>query len=87
MGIETTSYTLPGIINKNPGCIFLIISKTNRSVVKEDKYKYRNILHTIVKEFHLQNNAEHNNYDISFSEKTEHLKLTDIYLFTYEDAK
>ena len=49
-GIETTLYALPGIIKKNPDCMFLIIGKTNPSVIIEEGYKYRNILDKIVRE-------------------------------------
>lgn len=85
--IETTLQALPAIILENPDSMFLIIGKTNPSVMKEEGYKYRNMLDMMVRKLHLQNHVHYINYYLPFSELLEYLQLTDIYLFTSKDTE
>ena len=83
--IETTLEALPAIIKENPEVMFLIIGKTHPSVVKEEGYKYRNFLDSIVTKLNLQDHVLYINYYLPLTELLEYLQLTDIYLFTSKD--
>ena len=83
--IETTLEALPAIIKENPEVMFLIIGKTHPSVVKEEGYKYRNFLDSIVTKLNLQDHVRYINYYLPLNELLEYLQLTDIYLFTSKD--
>ncbi len=83
--IETTLRALPGIIKTNPEVLFLIIGKTHPSVVKQEGYKYLNMLDEIVRELEIQDCVQFLNYYLPLPELLEYLQLTDIYLFTSKD--
>ncbi len=83
--IETTLEALPAIVKKNPDVVFLIIGKTHPSVIKQEGYKYLNMLDAMVVELHLQNHVQYLNYYLPLQELLEYLQLTDIYLFTSKD--
>jgi len=83
--IETTLNALPEIIKANPDIVFLIIGKTHPSVMKQEGYKYRNMLDKIVVKLQLQDHVRYINYYLPLPELLEYLQLTDVYLFTSKD--
>ncbi len=83
--IETTLAALPAIIKTNPDIVFLIIGKTHPVVIKQEGYKYRNMLDALVTELGLQEHVKYINYYLPLDELLEYLQLTDIYLFTSKD--
>ena len=83
--IETTLQALPGIIRTDPNVIFLIIGKTHPSVIKQEGYRYLNMLDEMVRKLELQNHVKYINYYLPLTELLEYLQLTDVYLFTSKD--
>jgi glycosyltransferase involved in cell wall biosynthesis len=83
--IETTLNALPGIIEKDPAVLFLIIGKTHPTVVKHEGESYRNMLLQKVEDLGISDHVQFVNYYLPLSELLEYLQLTDIYLFTSKD--
>ncbi|MFZ4106269.1 glycosyltransferase [Flavobacterium sp.] len=83
--IETALDALPEIIARFPNVIYLIIGKTHPEVKKRDGEKYRDFLYQKIQNLNLQNNVRFINRYLSLDELMEHLKRTDIYLFTSKD--
>lgn len=83
--IETTLEAMPAIIKAAPDTIFLIVGKTHPAVVKQDGYKYHNMLDAIVRKLGIQDHVRYINYYLPLPELLEYLQLTDIYLFTSKD--
>jgi glycosyltransferase involved in cell wall biosynthesis len=84
-GIKTTLEALPAIIKQCPEVLFLVIGKTHPEVVKSEGEKYREMLHDVVKELHLEEYVRFINKYLPLPELLEYLQLTDIYLFTTND--
>lgn len=83
--IETTLLGLPQIIKKNPETLFLIIGKTHPTVVKREGEIYRDSLHALIAELHLERHVRFINKYLPLSELLEYLQITEIYLFTSKD--
>lgn len=83
--IETTLSALPGIIEKHPDVLFLIIGKTHPTVLKHDGESYRKMLQQKVEHLELNHHVRFINYYLPLAELLEYLQLTDIYLFTSKD--
>ena len=84
-GIKTTLEALPAIIKQCPEVIFLVIGKTHPEVVKSEGEKYREMLHDVVNQLHLNEHVRFINKYLPLPELLEYLQLTDIYLFTTND--
>lgn len=83
--IETTLDALPGVVNKCPETLFLIIGKTHPTVALNEGEKYREFLQDKIKQHGLENNVAFINKYVDLDELLEYLQLTDIYLFTSKD--
>lgn len=83
--IETTLYALPEITRANPEVIFLIIGKTHPAVIKQEGFRYYNMLDEMVRDLKMQNHVKYLNYYLPLPELLDYLQLTDIYLFTSKD--
>ncbi len=83
--IETTLYALPEITRSNPQVIFLIIGKTHPAVIKQEGFRYYNMLDEMVRDLKMQNHVKYLNYYLPLPELLDYLQLTDIYLFTSKD--
>lgn len=83
--IETTLHALPGIIQRFPDVLFLVIGKTHPSVVKQDGEQYRDMLEMLVNALGLEAHVLFINKFLPLPELLEYLQLTDIYLFTSRD--
>ncbi len=83
--IETTLYALPEITRANPDVVFLIIGKTHPAVIKQEGFRYYNMLDEIVRYLKIQDHVKYLNYYLPLPELLDYLQLTDIYLFTSKD--
>jgi glycosyltransferase involved in cell wall biosynthesis len=83
--IETTLEALPGIIEKYPKVIFLIIGRTHPTLVKQEGEKYRDFLIDKVADLGIGKHVRFVNQFVPLENLLEYLQLTDIYLFTSKD--
>lgn len=84
-GIETTLEALPAVIQHNPETMFLVIGRTHPGVIRSEGEIYREKLHALVREYHLEENVIFINSYLELPQLLEYLQLTDIYLFTSRD--
>ncbi len=83
--IETTLDALPAIIKINPETLFLIIGKTHPNIIKSEGEKYRQMLEEKVLSLKLEKHVKFINKYLELAILLEHLRLSDIYLFTSKD--
>ncbi len=83
--IETTLRALPGIIEKHPDILFLIIGKTHPTLKKAEGEKYRDFLKQLVDELKLDRHVKFIDRFVALPTLLEYLQLSDIYLFTSKD--
>lgn len=83
--IETSLDALPAIVKEHPEVLFLVIGKTHPTILKNDGGAYREMLEAKVVQLGIQNHVHFVNYYLPLDDLLEHLRLTDIYLFTSRD--
>ena len=83
--IETTLRAMPKILKEIPDAMFLVIGKTHPEVLRHEDEKYREHLHAIVHDLHIQDQVRFINEYLELPKLLEYLQLTDIYLFTTND--
>jgi len=83
--IETVLGALPGIKNKYPDVVYIVLGKTHPGIVAREGEKYRFFLRHTVKELGLPDNVLFVNKYLSLDEILDYLALTDIYLFSSKD--
>jgi glycosyltransferase involved in cell wall biosynthesis len=81
-GIEYAIRALPGLVEKYPNLVYLIIGETHPGACYEDGEKYREELNSLVRELGLQRNVIFIKKYLSLDKIIEYLLATDIYLFT-----
>lgn len=84
--IETTLKALPEVIKIHPETLFLVLGKTHPSLMIQEGEKYRETLEKIVKDLHLERHVRFVNEYLELPVLLEYLQLSDIYLFTSNDA-
>jgi glycosyltransferase involved in cell wall biosynthesis len=82
-GIETVIHALPGVINKHPDILYIILGATHPNVVKQYGEEYRFYLHRLVKNYGIEKNVYFNNEFVTEQVLFEYLTASDIYITPY----
>jgi len=82
-GIEYAIRALPGVAEKEPKIIYLVIGQTHPEIRKREGETYRNSLMALVDELGLNEHVRFHNRYLSKRELKEYLKATDIYITPY----
>lgn len=82
-GIEYAIKALPGVVEKYPSVLYLVLGETHPGVRKHEGENYRNYLHSLVVELGLQKHVKFNNRYLSYNEIVSYLMATNIYLVPY----
>jgi len=85
--IETALEALPRIVDQFPNVLYLIIGKTHPGVLENDGEKYRDFLHSMVRNLKVEESVLFVNKYLSLEILLEYLQRTDIYLFTSKDPQ
>lgn len=83
--IETALDALPGIVEKFPNTVYLVLGATHPGVVRHDGEKYRDMLEAKVRELGIENHVVFVNRYLTLDELLNYLRATDVYLFTSRD--
>jgi CBS domain-containing protein len=86
-GIEYAVKALPGIVEKEPNCLYLIIGETHPEVRKHEGESYRQSLKDLVKSLGVENNVRFINRFLSKNELISFLQATDVYILPYPNPE
>jgi len=82
-GIETVIKALPGIIEKHPEVLYMVLGKTHPNVLRHAGEEYRNYLLLLIKNLNLQSHVLLLNEFIGESDLFKYLAACDIYITPY----
>lgn len=82
-GIETVIKALPGIIEKYPDTLYIVLGKTHPNVLRHSGEEYRNYLHRLIKSLNLGDHVLFLNEFIDQQELFKYLSASDIYITPY----
>ncbi len=82
-GIETVIKALPGVIEKYPNALYIILGKTHPNILRHSGEEYRNYLHRLVKSLHLEDHVLFLNEFIDQQELFKYLSASDVYITPY----
>lgn len=83
--IEVVIKALPGVVEKHPDVIYIVLGETHPHVVKQEGEDYRHSLIRLVSKLKLEKNVVFINRFASNKELFEFLKICDIYVIPYVD--
>jgi CBS domain-containing protein/glycosyltransferase involved in cell wall biosynthesis len=86
-GIEYAIKAIPGIVEKTPNILYLIIGQTHPEVRKHEGESYRQSLIDLVESLGVENNVRFINRYLSKSELISNLQSTDIYILPYPNTE
>ncbi len=87
-GIGYALQALPGVIDKHPDIMYLILGETHPNIVKMEGDVYLQMLQKMVRELELENHVTFVNRFVDLDELCEFLNMADIYLTPYlEEAQ
>lgn len=82
-GIETVIRALPGLVEKNPDIIYIVLGKTHPNVLRHSGEEYRIFLMREVKKLHLEKHVVFLNEFIDEEDLFRYLYACDIYITPY----
>ena len=82
-GIETVIKALPGVVEKHPNLIYIVLGKTHPNVVRHSGEEYRIFLSRLVKNLHLEKHVLFLNEFIDEQDLFKYLYACDIYITPY----
>ncbi len=82
-GIETVIKALPGVIEKYPATLYIVLGKTHPNVLRHSGEEYRNFLHRLVKRLNLSDHVLFLNDFVDEQELFKYLAAADIYITPY----
>lgn len=82
-GIEYALKAMPGILEKHPDTIYLVLGETHPGVRNNEGESYRRELIQIVQDLGIENNVRFNNKYLTMDELIQYLSATDIYITPY----
>jgi len=82
-GIETVIKALPGIVERHPEVLYVVLGKTHPHVVKWAGEEYREYLERLTSELKLENHIQFINEYVSEEELMAYLLASDIYVTPY----
>jgi len=82
-GIETVIKALPGIVEKYPEVLYMVLGKTHPNVLRYSGEEYRNYLQHLVKSLNLGDHVFFLNEYINQKELFKYLSACDIYITPY----
>ncbi len=82
-GIETVINALPGVVEKHPDVLYMILGKTHPNVIRQSGEEYRTYLQRLVKKLNLENNVSFLNEFVDQEELFKYLSASDIYITPY----
>ena len=83
--IETAIDALPAIVEQVPEVIYTVLGRTHPEVVRHEGESYRKSLEERVEKLGLQNHVRFVDRYLELHEVLDHLRATDVYLFTSKD--
>ncbi|MDD5148449.1 MAG: glycosyltransferase family 4 protein [Candidatus ainarchaeum sp.] len=86
-GIQYALKALPGVVEKNPDLLYLVIGETHPLVRKREGEKYRNKLKKMVNDLGLKGNVMFYNKYLPLEEICKYLQATDVYITPYFDPQ
>ena len=84
-GIETALDAMPEIVARFPNVLYLVLGRTHPDVVERDGEQYREFLQQKVKDLGIDRHVRFVDRYLERPELLDHLRLTDVYLFTSRD--
>ncbi len=82
-GIETVIKALPGVVEKHPDVIYIVLGKTHPNVLRHSGEEYRISLLRLVKKLHLEKHVLFLNQFIDEQDLFKYLYACDIYITPY----
>jgi len=82
-GIETVIKALPGVVEKHPNVIYIVLGKTHPNVLRHSGEEYRIFLLRLVKALQLEKNVIFLNEFIGEQDLFKYLYASDIYITPY----
>ncbi len=82
-GIETVIKALPEVVKKHPEVVYIVLGKTHPNVLRDSGEEYRNFLHQMVKDLHLEDHVIFLNGFIDEQGLFKYLYACDIYITPY----
>ncbi|MHB1458290.1 MAG: glycosyltransferase, partial [Armatimonadota bacterium] len=82
-GIEYALKAMPGILEKHPDTIYMVLGETHPGVRNNEGESYRKELLQIVQDLGIENNVRFNNKYLTMDELIQYLSATDIYITPY----
>jgi glycosyltransferase involved in cell wall biosynthesis len=82
-GIETVIKALPGLIEKHPNILYIILGKTHPNVLRHSGEEYRVFLMRLVKSLQLEKHVTFLNEFLEVEELFKYLSASDIYITPY----
>jgi hypothetical protein len=84
-GVETAIKALPGIIDKHPDILYVIIGKTHPHIVRHEGEEYRNSLKKLVSKLNLDDHVEFKDEYLSEEHLVSNLLSADLYVTPYHN--
>jgi glycosyltransferase involved in cell wall biosynthesis len=82
-GIEYMIQAMPGVVEKHPDALYLVIGKTHPEVQRAEGERYRNALLELVHELGLHRSVQFVNHYLTQNQLVRYLQATDIYVTPY----
>ncbi len=82
-GLEYAIKAMPGILEKYPNSIYLVLGETHPGVRNFEGESYRNHLYQTVNDLGIEKNVRFNNRFLSLNELVRYLCATDVYITPY----
>jgi len=82
-GIETVIKALPGVVEKHPDVLYIVLGKTHPNVLKHSGEEYRIFLMRLTKNLGVEKNVEFLNEFIDEQDLFKYLFASDIYITPY----
>jgi glycosyltransferase involved in cell wall biosynthesis len=82
-GIETVIKALPGVVEKHPDVLYIVLGKTHPSVLRHSGEEYRIFLSRLVQTLHLEEHVIFLNKFIDEKDLFKYLCASDIYISPY----
>ncbi|MFO8000922.1 MAG: glycosyltransferase family 4 protein [Marinilabilia sp.] len=82
-GIETVIKALPGVIEKHPETVYIVLGKTHPNVLRHSGEEYRTFLMRLVKNLHLEKHVVFLNEFINERDLFKYLYACDVYITPY----
>jgi glycosyltransferase involved in cell wall biosynthesis len=82
-GIETVIKALPGLVQKYPNMLYIILGKTHPNVLRHSGEEYRVFLMRLIKNLQLEKHVQFLNEFIDVDDLFKYLSASDIYITPY----